>query len=471
MVTLLNNYPNLYTPAITGTITNTDWLNKITDSNSEYNKTITDLRAIKELYVSTNNTIFKKEYDKLKSTLPAVTWNATFTDVKSNANFLSPTGLLFIDIDDTSFNIESLDKNKIYAYYKSVGGKGYSIIVKCTAINLDNFKSTYTYIINDLKLNDYVDTNAIKITQSSIISYDLDLYINNESFVYSSIYSNKIDENNFVPTATLESKKEEHNAEVGTKQKVRYNNLNDFEFNVNGYVEDWNEGLNYVFVSKPFKPLQDGRKRYMMNYIRNYVWLNPNLPYFQILNSAKFINLSIGIEPLPNNIIEGQVKTILEQKNKGTLTPKIKKRKILFSPSSLMTRDEKEKVKGERQSLFNNESTTSKIYDIIEDWNFEINGKINIRAVATILNMSKTTVAKYWKNIKDYVKDLNESGINEIKLFKQHKMNIDKDIEENNIVPHMSAMTPLNLIEQVMSDENIYVIDIDELLEEIFTEL
>lgn len=470
MITHLNNYVNVFTPAITGTITNKDWFTQITDANSAHNQTIKTLRAIKQLYVSTNNTVFKSEYDKLKITLPAVTWNATFTSVKSNQNFIHGTGVLFIDIDDSAFDLPSLDLKKIYAYYRSVGGLGYSILVQVKDITPTNFKSTYLSICDDLGITQYIDTNAIKLTQSSILSFDSDLYLNSESFIYSPVSIIKIENNDFVLTSTLESKKEEHNAEVKTKIDIRYNNLDDFNFHGKDYIENWSEGFDYISVSKPFVPLADGRKRYMLNYIRNYVYLNPDVPYYQILNSAKFVNLSVGVEPLPTNLIESQVKTVLEQKNKGTLTPKVKKRKILFSCGCLLTRDEKEKLKGARQSLFFNNTTTAKMYDLIEDWNFGVNGKITIRSLTAVINVSKSSVEKYWKNIKDYVADLNASNADDIRLYKAHKILIDKDIAENDIAPYMDDMTPLNLLEQVL------VLGVDqylndyELMREIFIE-
>jgi len=55
MITHLNNYVNVFTPAITGTITKKDWFAKITDPNSEHNKNILNLRKMKELFIDTKN--------------------------------------------------------------------------------------------------------------------------------------------------------------------------------------------------------------------------------------------------------------------------------------------------------------------------------------------------------------------------------------------------------------------------------
>jgi len=461
MITYLNHYPNIFTPTVTGTVTNQFWLDQIKDS--QHKETINILRNIKRLYVTTNNIVFKNEYDKLKSTLPAITWNGTFTNVKSNDTFIKSSGLLYIDIDDTSFHIETLDLSKVYSYYKSVGGLGYSILVKVKDINKNNFKSTYISICNDLHIEKYIDTNAIKITQYSILSSDSELYINNESFIYSSVSSSIKDNFNFVLPPTLIVKKEEHNVGGRTKLNTKFNNINDFDFNGNDYIVDYKNGLDYIYCSKPFTPLTDGRKRYMLNYIRNYVYLNPTASKLQITNSAKFINISIGIEPLSNSIIESQISNIMKQHGEAMLTPKIKKRRILFNPKSLLTKDEKNIIQGELKSKHYKDVRLQEMYEIIEDWNFNFNGKITIRSVTYHVQFSKSTVEKYWSELKEYVNVLNKEHSEELRLYKQHKMKIDKDIKENNIVPLMVDMTPLNLFEKSLSDDNVYEIEIDEL--------
>ncbi|MEJ5962794.1 BT4734/BF3469 family protein [Pedobacter immunditicola] len=449
MTTYLNTYANVFSPNITSSITSTDWLNLIRGSSIHLD-TITEARKYKLLYKDTGNEFIKTEYDKIKETLPAITWNGLFSEKKCNQNFISGTGLMYIDIDSTDFKIESLDLNKIYSYYQSIGGLGYSLLVRVDGITLDNFKSTYNYITNDLGL-ECDDTNAVKPTQYSILSYDPNLYINEDSFIYSTIEPEINTNNSFCTKGHIISqKKEEHNVTVGTKSEIRFNNVNDFDFEGKEYIENWNEGLSYVECNQPFKPLGDGRKRYMLNYIRNYVWLNPNAQLYQIINSALAVNISLSIDPLPRIIIEQQVTSILKQKNVGKLVPKIKKRRIIFNPKSLLSSDEKQKLRAKSQSQYYTNAATTKIYEVIEDWNFEFNGKITIRSVAQATGLAPNTVSKYWAQVKEYARGLNEDNTTDIKAFKQHKAIINKDIKEENLIQLMEDMDVLTIREQAL---------------------
>ncbi len=84
-----------------------------------------------------------------------------------------------------------IDKSKVFAYYHSLDNKGYHVIVKVNDLNLDNFKNTYLSICNDLGILDYIDRNCIKKTQYTVISFDENIFINDNCFVYNSL-ENKI---------------------------------------------------------------------------------------------------------------------------------------------------------------------------------------------------------------------------------------------------------------------------------------
>jgi hypothetical protein len=49
-----------------------------------------------------------------------------------------------------------------------------------------------------------------------------------------------------------------------------------------------------------------------------------------------------------------------------------------------------------------------KLYNIIEQWDFDIYGKISIRKISNNFPISKKTVAKYWSEFKEYVNELNK---------------------------------------------------------------
>ena len=440
----LNTFERVSDITIKNTITPLDWL-KLNQENNHIS-TISEIRDLKKLFLSTKKLKYDKEYKELKRTLPVVTWTAIYHKEKCNKNFQAPTGYLYIDIDDSNFDIKNLDTNKIFAYHKSVGGLGYSVIVQVEGITVENYSSTFDSITDDLSISQYIDRKAKKLVQVSIISLDPDVFINTNSFVFSCV---KPTISKCTDGHINNQKREKHNVWVGTKSKLRFNNIDDFEFDNQEFIEDWNEGIKYIECNKPFIILTDGRKRYMMNYIRNLVYLNPNADYCLLLNTMLLVNLSVGEEPLNKRIIESQFKSILKQKQERTLTPKVKIRKLIFNPKSLLSKLDKQKLRGQRQHIYYANKSTGIINDSLEDWNFTVNGKITIRKVAEISGIAKSTVTIYWNEFKFFSKDLNSEHDAEIKLFKQHKKLVSKDIIENDITPYMEDMTPENLQEQL----------------------
>ena len=168
---LINTFNSYWGTDIVDTIEVNEWLDLI--RQSDYSSTIQLARE------------GKLGYKSIKSSVPATTFNFRFNSTKNNEDIKVSTGLLYIDVDDSDLNISNLDKSKVFACYKSFGGKGLGIIVQVENMDLYNFKSFYESIINDLGLNNYYDKCAAKATQPNALSYDPNLYYNSNSFIYS----------------------------------------------------------------------------------------------------------------------------------------------------------------------------------------------------------------------------------------------------------------------------------------------
>lgn len=425
---LLNNYTNIFTPAVTGTITTSLWFEKIT--STDYLPQINKARELKLVYNSSKTSKNKEAYDKVKKSLPAVSWNGIFELNRDNSNFIKGTGFIYIDVDHADFSINNIDKTKIYAYHKSVGNMGYAIICACPNITALNYESTFLSIINDLDISQYVDMSAKKLTQSSILSHDPNLYINDNAFVYNSVEPFKYKN---IPNHFISNKKKEHNEVAGYKNDLQkvieqnnivYNNIGSFEFHGNDTIHNWEERFDYVECYKPFHKVSDGRKRTMMNYIRNLVWLNPNIDYYKVMNSSKFVSKEISENPLPDELIEKFVTLILYQNSQGTLTPKITKKIILFNPASKLNTEAKQKLWGATASAQYALKGTERLFQILKNWNFELFGKLSIQSVATNSDMNKKTVAKYWSNFKESITNQNNNNQDEIRFFKEQKVKV-----------------------------------------------
>ena len=114
-------------------------------------------------------------------------YNFNFNGYKNKSNITTPTGLMYIDIDAPDFKIKNINKSDIFAYYKSFGGKGYSIVVRVDNLTESNFNETYAYICSKLNISDYVDLGAKKTTQFNVVSYDEGMHLNTNSKIFKSI--------------------------------------------------------------------------------------------------------------------------------------------------------------------------------------------------------------------------------------------------------------------------------------------
>jgi len=388
-------YDNIRTPKIKKVIAIEAWFDLI--KNSEYSSLIESARPFKKGHPA---------YDNVKAALPAITYNFKFRNVKTNANITGGTGLLYVDIDDFNYNISDLDTSKVFAYYKSFGGAGYSILVQVNNLTIENYDATYHTVLNDLGLSPFYDSGAKKATQFTVLSFDPNIFINYDSFVY---------ESSIVPPANVITKKIkvdtfDRTAQFDHNQNIRFNNLNDIEITGN-YAFNW-DGWEYVNCWLPFKQVNIGaRNKTLLSYCNNLVWLNPHLTSdgaFVILNK---VNRRICIEPLPLTQVKSIVSSVFKYKQQGTLKPiyNRKPRKIIFANQTGLSA--KEKLAICRDLLIDKKQNESlqKIDATVEGWDFN-NGKITVRAVAKVASMSKKTVTKYWPEFKETAKRLNDKN-------------------------------------------------------------
>lgn len=341
------------------------------------------------------------DYNTVKFSLPCVTYNFVFDGYKSNKNIIESTGLIYIDVDDPSFDITSLDTSKVFSYYHSFGGLGYSILVKASGITTSNFSSTYNGIVNDLGLSEYVDTQAIKATQFNVLSFDENIFINQDSFTYSPIAP---------PSVVIENQRREaYTIDGGAKSsRIRFNNLDEIEI-TGDHAVNW-DGYDTIQCFIPMKKREKNRNNMLLSYCNNLVYLNPQMEKSKAIDIMMNVN-KVACSPM---VDEEQVCRVVDScyryKEDGTFKPhySIKKRKIVFSNKSKLSRLEKLEVcRGELIKRWSDVSL-SKLYSILESWDFERMGKIAQRKVYDNHPIAKKTVEKYWHHFKEWVTVLNE---------------------------------------------------------------
>jgi hypothetical protein len=371
---MIQTYKNITSPEVLRKINITDWLNDI--------EVGTFSTQINKLRLLTKNS---KDFNIIKQSLPCCTYNFYYDTYKKDCNILHSTGFLFIDVDNLSIDINNDLKSKVYAIYKSVSNNGYHIIVKVLNIpnNIDliSFNEFYKSICIDLNIIDYIDYNAIRRSQFSIVSYDPELYYNEDCIVYEfkksylSLTNLTINDNNTYVSVP----------------KVTFSNIHDVANVDNGFKVN-KDGWDYFECKIPFKVKNGSRQAFLSSYCNNYILLNKHLNQQSVYKTMLKVNQLGCINPLTENEIYKIVD--YKFKNKETLKPIMqkKKRKIVFAKNSEYTLTEKKQIVSKVVGEIRTENKLKQLQEIIFDWNFEIYGKITQKKIYENFDIGKRFV-------------------------------------------------------------------------------
>ena len=346
-----------------------------------------------------------EDYDSIKTSLiPTFRFNFLFDKKALNKNITEPTGLIFIDVDNTEIIPES---NYIFAKWKSISLLGFSILVKVDKLSLENFNDSYEAISILLQINS--DTGARKPTQQTVQSHDPDIYINYNSKTYNCLEIEKV-------SSAIKQKKgreclttNETFLQVFKKIKIRFNNIDDyFNDNDSPYIvfREEKERLCIPFI--PRRVEKGNRNSYMFIYLSQIVALNLSISKAYIKKLADSVNSNVMKPKLGDKELDKIINSLFQLKESGELEMFYnKERRIIFNPDERITFKEKMKIVNRELGAMASERTTEKIYECIEEWDFESLGKITQTKIALVIGVSVSTVKRYWGNFKSFVKELN----------------------------------------------------------------
>ncbi|MBZ0328265.1 MAG: hypothetical protein K8F54_11710 [Altibacter sp.] len=347
-----------------------------------------------------------EDYNSIKANLiPTFRFNFLFDRKASNKNITEPTGLIFIDVDNTD---TILDNDFIFAKWKSISLKGYSILVKVDNLTVNNFNDTYDNISSLLKINS--DIGARKPTQQTVQSYDPDIYINYDAKTYNCAEIKK------VPSAIKQKKEKkcltrnETFLPVSQNIKIRFNNIDDyFTDNNSTYIvfKEEKEKLCIPFI--PRKVEEGNRNSYLFIYLSQIVALNPHINKAYVKAIADSVNLNVMHPELPESELNDIINSIFKIKESDELEMFYnKERRIIFNPKQKLPFKEKMKIVNKELGSMAADRTIEKIYVCIEEWDFQSYNKINQVKVADLMELHVSTIKRYWSNFKAFVKELND---------------------------------------------------------------
>jgi hypothetical protein len=125
-------------------------------------------------------------FDEHKETLPTVCYNANFSSYKDLSNLISPTKLMFLDIDDFDSTDEALAyKNHVIENYDwiiacnlSLSRIGLHIIILVDKINdNDDYNQKYNFI-STAYFDGMLDPISKSLTRHTVVPFDYNIYIN-----------------------------------------------------------------------------------------------------------------------------------------------------------------------------------------------------------------------------------------------------------------------------------------------------
>lgn len=340
-------------------------------------------------------------YRSIKEKLPCFTLNFSFNTKKTNNNIKAPTGFIYLDID----NETSIDFNNelIFVSWKSLSNNGRGVLVKVDNLTKENFKSTYLSIAKELNIE--VDKNANKPTQYCIHSYDKDIYTNDDSITWECI--NDVIKN--TPTKSILLKKRKDRPKMGVYPKLRFNNIDDYDFKGKDYLyfENDKEEIAKVFI--PNSISKGGRNNIISSIANQIKALNINIIFDDFRRLIESINFKHCMPPLKDEEVNCIINKIFySKKNKLIFN---EERRFLFNPRSNLTKKEKTKIVAPVMGKRKSNKTISEIKEVLENWNILKHGKITQKSLQKVTGKNIKTIEKYYHLFKALIFETNKSLI------------------------------------------------------------
>lgn len=360
----------------------------------------------------------RNEYERIKKNkLPVYAHNFTFEKIRSNKNIIKSTGYIFLDVD-IEINIDDLKSPYVFARWKSLSNLGLGILIKVSGITKENFSYNYQLLGKEIEIE--VDKNAKKATQINVLSFDDELYINENSKVWKA-HEEPLE----IPHYSKKTKKTERVKNVlGHSGPKRYDNLQEFvsTLDFNGKkIYDWGEKTKLSKVYHSFYILSGKRYAIVNAQAYQYRCLNPTIGNKEIEDFVISMN-KLCRPPLS----EGEVQRIIHNIQNipfEELEPiENYPRRFFFNENIEISTKEKRQLMMRIINQKRVEKSKQIIKETIENWDFEVCGTITQKKLADYSERSYNTVQKYYSEFKDRILVLNNS-FKTLEKYRDNKKN------------------------------------------------
>jgi len=355
-------------------------------------------------------------YKTLKESLPNIT---PHVDVKERKleddhfteNFICFTGLLYFDLDNVKNVLQ--EKQRIIEQYGSEvalvclspSGAGITILVR---VSNEITKGTFPFIWNKVRTtllkDEKVDTKATGIGRAMFISYDPDVYINNDSVVdvdikdveigiqpssYSSSLYNSLDSNLF----KRKNKDEYRWYHIYNLDEVLANIKTKTIVPVSNPVVEFKEVEVLDEIRIMFKIRDDYKHAFFYRIIHQLYYLNKDVELDYIYSYLFFINNNKTTERMRTKELVRFFNSVIDNINRtGEYHIETRIKRVHFNPDNkAISGDEKKSIASVINGFFTRWETRKKIDSAIELLNVQ-NIKPTNRAIAKLIGMSVDTI-------------------------------------------------------------------------------
>lgn len=398
-------HENVCTPQIKTVVPISLWLSEIKEAK-KYGPTIELARKHGK---------GSKEYVQIKTyKLPAVNFNYQFNEKLCLANAMAPTGVFYVDIDlgskqEAQSYKESLRANQyVLSSWLSLSELGLGVLVRSSIVTPENFSELHRQFCEQFNIP--FDKRAVKLNQYNVLSHDPNIYVNPNALEFNPVIEG-LERNEKKKVQSLVNQGEKNkNIHIATNCTfLRYNNLNDFW--KQGDVVTNEAGFEVTELFLPERIESGKRKHTLLAFANNLLYLNPNATPEIIYNQLAKKNERCT-PPLPASEVWDVVQAVLKYQQDGSLKPiRTRTRKIIFGPDCGMDKDEKRQFVNQQIGKWKKNKTKRRIYEVLEDWNILLYGKITAKSVSEKSGLSLRTVKTYWSEFKDYVSSLNQTNM------------------------------------------------------------
>lgn len=350
------------------------------------------------------------QYETIKeSKVPCVVLN--FLHSKGYVNGTTahkPTGYLYLDVDN---NLDiPLNSPHIAAYWKSLSGTGYSIVVAAQGLTKNNVKTATREVAEILDIP--LDTAAISIDRLTCISYDPNAYYNANAVSYIIQCGNNADteKTQTMCTGTLPLLRVLDCMGSFSGSEIRVSNMDELVASIDFDAKpahDFGEGgIMYADIRYSIYGVTEGKRNQVMYAtVCQLRALNPWCSEDRMLQYAIGLNRKAFKPALSKAEVVGIVEKVYKLKKvKLSLN---RKRRFVYNPDYDLTSSEKRAINIRTISERRRAVNSATIDDVIKSWDFEKRGKITRLSLSQASNLSLNTVARRYGSLKEKIKQKN----------------------------------------------------------------